>query len=52
MRYALNAFNCPAKAEHVARNLTRARTDRATELLYTLVSLGQCRVLEDGRYVA
>ena len=52
VRGALAAFNGPATAEHVARSFTRARTDRVTELLDTLVSLGQCRALEDGRYVA
>ena len=31
---------------------TRARTERVVELLDTLVSLGQSRVLDDGRYVA
>ena len=52
VRGALDAFNGPATAEQVARSFTRARTDRVTELLDTLVSLGQCRALEDGRYVA
>ena len=49
---ALDAFNGPATAEQVARSFTRARTDRVAELLDTLVSLGQCRALDDGRYVA
>ena len=52
VRGALAAFNGPATAEHVARSFTRARTERVVELLDTLVSLGQCRALEDGRYVA
>ncbi len=52
VRGALDAFNGPATAEQVARSFTRARTDRVMELLDTLVSLGQCRALEDGRYVA
>lgn len=52
VRGALAAFNGPATAEHVARSFTRARTERVTELLDTLASLGQCRALEDGRYVA
>ncbi len=42
----------PATAEHVARSFTRARTERVVELLDTLVSLGQCLALDDGRYVA
>jgi hypothetical protein len=52
VRGALAAFNGPATAEHVARSFTRARTERVVELLETLASLGQCRALEDGRYVA
>lgn len=52
VRGALGGFNGPATAEQVARSFTRARTDRVVELLETLASLGQCRALEDGRYVA
>ena len=52
VRGALDAFNGPATAEQVARSFKRAQTARVTELLDTLVSLGQCRALEDGRYVA
>ena len=52
VRSALDAFHGPATAEQVARSFKSARTDRVTELLDTLASLGQCRALEDGRYVA
>lgn len=52
VRGALDAFNGPATAEQVARSFKSARTDRVAELLDTLASLGQCRELEDGRYVA
>ena len=36
----------------MARLFLRARTQTVTELLETLVSLGQARLLEDGRYVS
>ena len=52
VRDALAAFQGPATAEQVARSFKSAGTDRVTDLLDTLVSLGQCRALEDGRYVA
>ena len=52
VRGALDAFHGPATAEQVARSFTRARTERVVALLDTLASLGQCRALEDGRYVA
>lgn len=52
VRGALGGFNGPATAEQVARSFKNARTERVVELLDTLVSLGQCRALEDGRYVA
>ncbi len=51
VRGALDAFNGPATAEQVARSFKSARSERVVELLDTLVSLGQCRALEDGRYV-
>ena len=49
---ALAAFNGPATAEQIARAFKRARTDRVAALLDTLASLGQCRALDEGRYVA
>jgi hypothetical protein len=39
-------------AEQVARVFLRANTQRVTDMLNTLVSLGQARALEEGRYVA
>jgi hypothetical protein len=51
-RAALAALNGPATADQVARTFKSARTVRVAELLDTLASLGQCRALEDGRYVA
>jgi hypothetical protein len=38
-------------AQHLARLFLRANTQRVTDMLNTLVSLGQARVLEGGRYV-
>jgi len=52
VRAALAALDGPATAEQVARTFKRARTDRVAELLQTLASLGQCRPLAHGRYVA
>lgn len=55
IRWLRPEYQCPqgpATAEQVARSFKSARTDRVTDLLDTLVSLGQCRALEDGRYVA
>ena len=37
--------------EQLARLFLRANTQRVTDMLNTLVSLGQARVLEEGRYV-
>ncbi len=51
VRTALDAFDGPATAEQVARVFARARAARVAELLDTLVSLGQCRQLDDGRYL-
>ena len=42
----------PLSAYELSRRFTRAKTDTVTELLDTLVALGQARVLEDGRYAA
>ena len=38
-------------AEQLARLFLRAHTQRVTDMLNTLVSLGQARMLEEGRYV-
>jgi hypothetical protein len=50
LRTALAAQPEPVTAEQLARNFARARTDRVADLLETLVTLGQARTLEDGRY--
>lgn len=49
---ALVTLATPATPEDVAQYFMRARTDRVTELLETLVSLGQSFQLDDGRFVA
>jgi hypothetical protein len=48
---ALVTLAAPATPEDVAQYFMRARTDRVTELLETLVSLGQSFQLDDGRFV-
>jgi len=50
LRTALAAAPAPVTAEELARTFSRARTDRVTELLETLATLGQARQLDDGRY--
>jgi hypothetical protein len=50
VRSALQELDTPASPQMVARNFTRARVDRVTELLETLASLGQVRQLEDETY--
>ncbi|MBI3795960.1 MAG: hypothetical protein HY268_03195 [Deltaproteobacteria bacterium] len=52
IRSTLVALSSPANPEDVARCFTHARVDRVTELLEVLISLGQSRRLEDGRFVA
>jgi hypothetical protein len=52
VRSALDDSNEPMTAEQIARQFKRARTGRVQELVDTLVSLGQCRLLEDGRCIA
>jgi hypothetical protein len=49
---ALGTLAAPATPEDVAQCFVRARVDRVTELLETLVSLGQSFQLDDGRFVA
>jgi hypothetical protein len=38
--------------EQLAKTFLRARVEKVAELLETLASLGQSRVVEGGRYVA
>ncbi|MEW6486662.1 MAG: hypothetical protein AB1578_01950, partial [Thermodesulfobacteriota bacterium] len=47
---ALAAAVAPATPEALARTFQGARSDRVSDLLETLASLGQARRLEDGRY--
>jgi hypothetical protein len=49
---ALTMLAVPATPKDVARYFTRAPVERVTELLETLVSLGQSFQLDDGRFVA
>jgi hypothetical protein len=52
VRDALVAGGAPAAAEQVAARFVRARRDRVAEVLATLVSLGQARETDPGRYIA
>ena len=52
VRAALAENPAGLTAEAMARRFLRARTQTVTELLKTLVSLGQARSLEDGRFVS
>jgi hypothetical protein len=52
VRKALAGINAPATVEEVAARFTRARKATVGELLETLATLGQCRQIEDGRFVA
>ncbi len=52
VRAALGSQPTGISAEQLARMFQRARVDRVSELLETLVSLGQARELENGGYVA
>ncbi len=52
VRTALTTLGTPADAAVVAKYFKGARADRIDELLATLASLGQARVLEDGRFLA
>ena len=51
MRAAL-ATTGPTGAPSLAKTFKGANTDRVEDILETLVSLGQARTLEDGRYAA
>jgi hypothetical protein len=52
VRDALASEGAPAAAEQVASRFVRARRDRVAEVLATLVSLGQARLVGPGRYTA
>lgn len=52
VRLALANVRGVATPQQLARHFTRARVDRIEELLQTLVSLGQAREVETGRYAA
>jgi hypothetical protein len=51
VRAALSAAPGGMTSDQLARLFVRARVDRVAELLATLVSLGQARELDDGRFV-
>jgi hypothetical protein len=51
VRAALSAYPGGLTPEQLAKTFLRARVDRVSELLETLVSLGQARVTDDGRFV-
>ena len=52
LRHALAAQTGVVTPEHLARKLMRARVERVEELLRTLVSLGQAREVDPGRFAA
>ncbi len=52
LREALARQSGPVTAAELAKTFARARTDRVEELLRTLVTLGQAREAEGGRFVA
>lgn len=52
VRLALAEKGLPVTAEQLAREFTRARVDRVSELLETLASLGQIRELSDGLFIS
>jgi hypothetical protein len=51
IRAALAAHDRPVTAKELAKGFDRARVDKVQELLETLASLGQARVVEEGAYV-
>ncbi len=51
VRAALASQPAGMTAEQLARTFVRGQSKRVAELLETLVSLGQARALDDGRYV-
>jgi hypothetical protein len=52
VRQALTSQTGAASAKQLAKTFSRASVDRVEELLQTLVSLGQARETEEGRYVS
>jgi hypothetical protein len=52
VRLALAQQRGVVTPQQLAKHFTRARVDRIEELLQTLVSLGQAREVETGRYAA
>lgn len=52
MRTALTEHAAPATPAEVAKHFIRARKATVEELLDTLVTVGQARQTDDGRYVA
>ena len=52
VRAALIALGGPAFAAQVAATLTAAPPERVAELLETLVTLGQARAVDEGRFAA
>jgi hypothetical protein len=52
VRELLQAQNLVMSSQEVVSAFMGSRADRVTELLDTLVSLGQARGLGDGRYTA
>jgi hypothetical protein len=52
VRTALSQHAAPATAADVSKYFTRARKTNVEEILDTLVSVGQLRQTDDGRYVA
>jgi hypothetical protein len=52
VRAALTAAAGPVDIVTLAKNFKGTKTDRLADILETLVSLGQARVLPDDRYVA
>lgn len=51
IRQALTSQIGAVTSKQLAKNFSRANVDRVEELLQTLVSLGQARETEEGRYV-
>jgi hypothetical protein len=52
IRQTLSSQNGAVTSKQLARNFSRANVDRVEELLQTLVSLGQARETEKGRYIS
>ena len=52
IRQALTSQITAVTSKQLAKNFSRANVDRVEELLQTLVSLGQARETDEGRYIA